>query len=107
MYKSYLKKINNRIVPSQSIPIISIDSEALVLRGERFLWKDISDITIAYTGSYRRSYTHNLPPFYCQCAYFKINNTTKRLDLGCNFNEKDREKILVLLKSNYPKFNIK
>ena len=96
-----------RIYPTKNATL-AISKRGIILRGKRYLWKDIDSVKIENTGSYRnRLFIRPNFKLFCQCAYFKTKRKVETLDLGYNFLKKDKQKIIQLLKENYPKIDIR
>ena len=96
-----------RIYPTKKATL-AISKKGIILREKRYMWKDIQSIKIENTGSYRnKPFIHPNFKFFCQRAYLKIKGQVETLDLGYNFSKKDKQKIIQLLKENYPKIEIR
>ena len=96
-----------RIYPTKKATLV-ISKKGIILRGKRYMWKDIQSIKVENTGSYRnKPFISPNFQFFCQCAYFEIKGKIEVLDLGYNFSKKDKQRIFQLLKENYPKIDIR
>lgn len=88
---------SKRIYPTNKVTL-AISSTGIVLRGKRYTWKDIKSIKIKNTGSYRnRPFIRPNFKLFCQCAYFRMKKKVEVLDLGYNFSNNDKKRIIQLL----------